>query len=264
MVLKFLLPALPGRDWVAAGKVNDSPADRLAIAQGRPGHILPILCRPDVLGDPLPFPVGLRLVGWPVNIELEVSPKHESLVHAATCMGQRLLEAALGRAVGHITDFTPEEFHMQQEHLPVGMPGEDFLDGWKTVRDSSVKIESEVVYPVRAAARYAIEENDRARRMLADLRAYAVSREEALLWRMGGYLYASHESGRSLGWGGGEAEHIVEVMRGQSPSRGIYGARVSGAHRRGPSAVVILAGEKALPWLQAWAEEEAPGVGLLH
>jgi len=236
--------------------------DQLASAHGSSGHLLPILCRPDVLGDPLALPPGIRAVGWPSGVKHSVAGHPYGRARAAAFMGKRLLEAALGRKVPYLTDFTPEEYHMQQEHLAPALPGEDFLDGWKTIDDPLSVIDPDAHYPVHAATAFAIEENDRAQRFLADLREHGQTGDEALLWRMGGCLYASHDGYSAMGLGSPETDRMVEVLRALPPSAGVFGARISGGGSGGTVAVLLR--ESALPTLRALADQITPGQRLLE
>jgi L-arabinokinase len=226
-------------------------------AHGRSGHLLPVLCRPDVVGEPVALPTGLRVVGWPSGAKRGVSGHARARARVAALMGKRLLEAALGRKAAYLTDFSPEDYHMQQEHLPLAMPGEDYLDGWKVVDDPRSCIDPGETYPVRAATAFAIHEHDRAQRVLADLRQFAETGDEALLWRMGGCLYASHDGQGAMGLGSPEEARMVEALRALPPEAGVFGARMSGG------VVAVLLRESALPRLQELAGWLTPGQELL-
>ncbi|MDF2441287.1 MAG: galactokinase, partial [Abditibacteriota bacterium] len=43
--------------------------DQLASAHGIQSTLLPILCRPDVLDEPVPLPAGIIAVGWPSGVK---------------------------------------------------------------------------------------------------------------------------------------------------------------------------------------------------
>jgi len=42
--------------------------DQLTAAYGTHGSLLPILCRPDLLAEPLPLPEGIVVAGWPSGV----------------------------------------------------------------------------------------------------------------------------------------------------------------------------------------------------
>lgn len=236
--------------------------DQLTSAHGIPGHLLPILCRPDILQDTFPLPDDLCCVGWPSGVKHSVADHPYARARAAAFMGKRLLEAALKRRVPYLTDFTPADYHMQQEHLPLQMSGEDFLDAWKTIDDPLSTIQPGATYPVQAATAFAIHEHDRTQRLLADLRAYQNKPDEALLWQAGGHLYASHDGYSAMGLGSPETNRMVDALRILPPSAGIYGARISGGGCGGT--VSVLLRTSALPRLREIAAALTPGQTLIE
>ena len=223
-------------------------------AEGCAGRLLSALVRPLTPREPLALPQGLWVVGWPGGGSHHHDEQAIDRAWVGACIGRRLLEAALRRTLEYLTDVSPEEYHMQQEHLPESMIGEDFLDAWKRGDDFESMIEPGAVYPVRAATVFVIYENDRAERLLGDLRAYARSGDEGLLWRLGGWLYASHDGGRALGLVSVETDRMVQELRALPPEAGVFGARAV----MNEEVVTVLLRESMLPELCSWVQSITP------
>ncbi len=62
--------------------------DQLTSAYGVRGALLPILCRPDKLGEPVKLPQGVVAVGWPSGVKHAVSASPYATARTAAFMGQ--------------------------------------------------------------------------------------------------------------------------------------------------------------------------------
>ncbi|MDX6767161.1 MAG: hypothetical protein SFU85_10265 [Candidatus Methylacidiphilales bacterium] len=235
--------------------------DSLACAHVQSGYLLPILCRPDQVQRPVAVPPGICLVGWPSGVRHAVFANPHARVRTASFMGRKMLERATGRKVAQTSDFTPMEYHQNQEHLAVAMRGEDFLDAWGGVDDPLSVIDPQTVYPVRAATQFAIEENDRAARTVASLQRFHLEQDESLLWEIGGHFFASHTAYGAMGLGCAETDLMVDYLRNRPLSEGIYGARVSAGGCGGT--VVVLLKESSLPRLSELCARLTPAVSLI-
>ena len=78
--------------------------DQLGVAHGTPGALLPIWCRPDVLGEPVPLPEGVTAVGWPSGVKHAVSGSPYGTARTAAFMGKKILESRLARRLEHTAE----------------------------------------------------------------------------------------------------------------------------------------------------------------
>ena len=62
--------------------------DQLAVAHGRVGELLPILCRPDVLHERVRLPEGAVVVGWPSGVRHAVADSPYATARAAAFMAR--------------------------------------------------------------------------------------------------------------------------------------------------------------------------------
>lgn len=236
-------------------------ADSLVCDHGQRGFLLPVLCRPGLMQRQVPIPQGLLVVGWPCGVKHAIAANPPVRVRTAAFMGRTLMERATGRAVACTSDFTPMEYREHQDHLPVAIKGEEYLDAWGGNDASAPRVDPETVYPVRAATQFAIEENDRAARAVASMQRYHLEKDESLLWETGGHLYASHAAYGAMGLGCAETDLMVDYLQQMPLSRGIYGARVSGTGLGGT--VVVMLKESALRYLEELAHRLTPGQKLI-
>jgi L-arabinokinase len=223
--------------------------DQLASAHGTPGALLPILCRPDVLDDPVPLPAGAVVVGWPSGVRHAVTGSPYATARAAAFMGKKILEQSLPEPLAHVTELAPAQ--LAQAELPPVLRGRDFLARHGAVDDPLSRIDPEQPYPVAAAVRFPVTENHRAGQAVRLLRAVHPDNRRDTLRTVGDLLYESHGGYSAMGLGCPETDAMVQAVRDRGPEGGFYGARVSGGGSGGT--VVVLLEAAALPELERLA-----------
>jgi L-arabinokinase len=212
--------------------------DQLASACGQPGALLPILCRPDSLYDPLPLPTGLTIVGWPSGVKHHVGASPYSTARAAAFMGKRMLEKIAGQSWKFTSEIPPKLFHRFESALPESMTGEDFLSKYQSTDDPLTTIDPAHVYPARAATRFPIEENGRAHRARELLTHYSSSPKTSAR-ELREILSASHHGYSAMGLGSPETDEMVRQLLAEPLESGIIGGRISGGGSGG-TVVVLL------------------------
>ncbi len=224
--------------------------DQLASAHGRPGMLLPIRCRPDLLGEALPLPSGVVAAGWPSGVAHAVSGSPYRTARTAAFMAKQILAATMGVPLEYLTDVAPSALSgIGHDVLPDAMPGHAFLEQHGSVADAVSAIEAGLTYPVRAAAAFAVGENARATVAADLLRRGADSTDSArdIPRMLGELLCESHRGYSSIGLGTSETDAMVAAVQSLGPAAGFYGARVSGGGCGGT--VVVLLDEAVLPRL---------------
>ncbi|SEG66367.1 L-arabinokinase [Bryocella elongata] len=245
--------------------------DQAAIVLGREDHLLPILCQPCLPSPPLKLPPGVCLWGLDSMTPRSTTGHAYERARAAAFMGYRILCANEGLDVvheegsaiprwtdvrwnGYLSNLAVSEFRSRHERtLPESMRGSDFLAGYREHVDPFTQIDPDAEYPVRAAVRYAVEENLRVQRVHALLGSYRESDAESTLRQLGEIFLQSHHAYAECGLG---AEACDELVR-RALQAGLPGAKMTGG---GAGGVVVLLGrpedrEKALGIAELWSRE---------
>jgi L-arabinokinase len=237
--------------------------DQLASSHGVARTLLPILCRPDTLGAPIPLPEGVLVVGWPSGVKHDVADSPYATARTAAFIGKKILEGALSKRLSYLTELSPSQLKtFSDDVLPPTITGEEFLERYEAVDDPLSVVDASRVYPLRAGASFPIEENFRcqlAAQLLetcadvncTDARGAEPKRDEALR-SVGELMYQSHRGYSSIGLGCDQTDVMVQAVQDLRPGQGFYGARVSGGGSGGT--VVVLLKQSSLPKLQSLAD----------
>ncbi len=226
--------------------------DQLAAAHGVPGALLPILCRPDVLHDPVRLPAGMVVAGWPSGVAHTVSGSPYGTARTAAFMAKTMLASHLGRPLDFLAELPPSVVHgIDAAILPSSISGTAFVERHGGVDDPLSRIDPSTLYPVRAAAIFATEENFRAGIAMRLLRGGLASADAATT--IGELMAQSHLGYTAIGLGAAETDAMVAAVRARGPAHGFHGARISGGGCGGT--VVVLLDAAALPSLEQLAAD---------
>jgi galactokinase len=229
--------------------------DQFAVVAGDEGYFVPMLCQPC---QPLPLvkmPENLRLWGIDSGVRHAVSGIEYEAARAATFIGYRYLcdwenlqpwldeSGALARWVdprwhGYLANLSPAEFRERYEtRLPEIVNGADFRDAHTTHLDPYTPVRPGVAYPVRGAARYAVEENWRVRKFYTLVSESAAEIGEASARLLGELMYQAHVGYTECGLGCEATDKLVDLVRGETAA-GLLGAKVTGGGAGGTVAVL--------------------------
>jgi galactokinase len=236
--------------------------DQAAITLGHGDALLPILCQPCEPRAPLKLPPEWRIWGIDSMVARSTASAAYDQARAAAFMGYKLIcrreKLALhaeqqdgilrwidGRWNGHLSNVPIATFRADYEQvLPERMRGEAFLAEVGEHMDALTTIDPDEEYPVRAAVRYAVEENHRVRTMAELLNAASFSestdgiREQATGLELAGQIFCqSHQAYRECGLGSDACDELVERAR----RAGLPGAKMTGG---GGGGVVAVLGTK--------------------
>jgi len=198
--------------------------DQVAVALGGKGAVLPILCRPASVADPVALPAGCELVGWPTGASHEVGGAAYGRARTAAFMGKRMVESAAGRTWPWVSQLPGAAV----EELPAVVKGRDYLQEWGATDDDVTVVGRDETYPVRAATLFGVEEHVRATVALLALR-------DGEPERLGPLMAASQDGYDAMGLGHPGATAIIDEAAARP---GVFGARSSGGGCGGT--VVIL------------------------
>lgn len=220
--------------------------DQVTSCMGRQGELLEILCQTG--GDGLPaqvlgnvaVPAGYAFVGIHSGVRHEVSGDPYTDTRVAAFMGQKILSALekTDLTQGHLAHVKPERFTKElQRQLPEQILGRDFLRQHGTTHDKVTTINPDKVYRVRAATTHPIFENDRVERFVAGLRQGG---DDATATALGALMDGSHRSySQCANLGHAMTDKLVDMVHQRGPSRGFFGAKITGGGGGGTVAILI-------------------------
>src|SRR4051794_34350463 len=207
--------------------------DQVVVTMGRPGGVLPILCRPAAVDPIVDLPDDIEVVGVPTGAEHDVSGEPYRQARAAAFMGQRIVEEATGLRAAWVSELPVAAL----ADLPDALDGATFLRRWGATDDPLTTVDPDTTYPVRAATAFGVEEHHRSGALLdaLDRRSFDA---------IGPILAASHAGYDGMGLGHDAATAAVERVRA---CPGVHGARSSGGGSGGT--VVAVCDRNALDGL---------------
>ena len=251
---------------IAENRVVGAPCgimDQIAIASGRRGQLVHILCRPGAVVDAVAIPKDTGFVGINSMVRHSVAAAPYGDVRIGAFMGKRILNDLRAReglpAVKHLTEISDKEFAARSRHLPETLKGAEFLKRYGSHGDAATTIRPGTVYRVRGPARHAVRENERVLRFIAALRRGGAAGCAAA----GREMYGAHASYRDeCRLSVPEVDALVAAVRRRGAKQGLYGAKITGGGAGGTVAVFgrLEALEKFVP---AIAREHARRFGVL-
>jgi galactokinase len=224
--------------------------DQAAIVLGDDGHLLPILCQPCQPSAPLTLPAGLQLWGIDSMVPRSTAGVGYETARAAAFIGYKLICQHEGldlthaeasglprwtdsRWDGYLSNLPASEFRSRYENwLPEFLTGSEFLACAGEHVDPFTTIDPTREYPVRAAVRYATEENHRVKTVHKLLTTVGESENTPQL--IGDILCQSHAAYRECGLGSDDCDELVS----RALNAGFFGAKMTGGGAGGVVAIL--------------------------
>ncbi|HWO12273.1 MAG TPA: hypothetical protein VNN80_22410, partial [Polyangiaceae bacterium] len=228
--------------------------DQLTSSCGSEGQLLPILCQPARLEPGFPIPSGLGLWGIDSCIRHQVSGADYTEVRVAAFMGYTIIASRLGLPTrpsapgkveidddlfgGYLANVGVQRFERElAAQLPERLGGAEFLRAYAGIVDPVTTVRAGSVYRVRAATAHPIHEHARAAEFRELMRGANAGGPEVGL-RLGALMDLAHQSYSACGLGSTGTDRLVELVRELGPSRGLYGAKITGGGSGGTVAVL--------------------------
>jgi galactokinase len=198
--------------------------DQVAVAVGRPGAVLPILCRPAAIDPPCEIPPQIEIVGVPTGAEHDVGGAPYHRARAAAFMGKRIVDDLRGTPSTWVSELPAPAL----ADLPDTLTGAEFLERWRSTDDPLTVLEPETTYPVRASTTFGAEEHQRSAELLSAFDRCAFDAITPI-------MAASNAGYDTMGLGHRATTVVVEQVLSRP---GVYGARSSGGGSGGTVVVV--------------------------
>jgi galactokinase len=222
--------------------------DQAAIVLGEENHLLPLLCQPCRPFPAVKLPENLRIWGIDSMAPRSTTGAAYETARAAAFIGYKLICQREGIDVvpemseiprwtdlrwnGYLSNLAPSQFRSKYEAwLPESLSGREVLAQIGEHVDPFTSIHPEIEYPVRAAVRYATEENLRVQMVNALLQSSLTDSSRRLI---GEILCQSHAAYAECGLGSEECDELVS----RALKAGFAGAKMTGGGRGGVVAVL--------------------------
>jgi galactokinase len=217
--------------------------DQLTSYFGKPNHLLPITCQPDILHDLLPIPQDVFFMGIDSGVRHSVSGNAYGKVRTAAFMGYSIIANFQGVNTKNIKKISRNELPQQgylanliisyykfnfERSLPISIKGQDFIEQYGDIIDDVTKINPSENYPVLAATKHAIFENQRILRFITNFKHIENTLIKVAAYKsMGSFMTDSHQSYSNCGLGSEKTDELVK-MANLKVLQDVHGARITG------------------------------------
>ena len=210
--------------------------DQMTCVFGEPGRLLALLCQPAELQPAVPIPEDIEFWGLDSGERHAVGGSDYGAVRAGAFIGLRILSKRAGVPLDYLANIAPDEFERTfATALPEEISGDDFLAQYRQTSDTVTTVQPGRRYRVRAPARHPIYERRRAERF-RQLLLEGTGEERRVC--LGSLMLESHASYGACGLGSPGTDRLVDLVRNEGASSGLYGARITGGGSGGTVAVI--------------------------
>jgi galactokinase len=223
--------------------------DQLSVNLGLKNHLLPIICQPHEVFQPIPIPNNIRFVGLDSGVRHAVSAASYSDVRTAAFMGYTVAMMKSNKQIsarpfgGYLANISLSEFNEQYAPLiPSSMTGREFLENFGVHIDPVTTVDPDTTYNLLACATHPVQENHRIQ-IFRDLLMSNPILGDLQLESAGKLMLESHEGYNSVGLGEPVTNRIVDMVMNWGIGRGIAGARISGGGGGGTVTMMITSDE---------------------
>lgn len=229
--------------------------DQFAVVMGDENTFTPMLCQPCIPYPLVQLPKGLRIWGIDSGVRHSVAGIEYEAARAATYIGYQLICEWEGLLVnrerlgvlerytdprwnGYLARLSPSLFRtLYEDRLPANLTGKDFTSKHPEHFDPYTPVHAEVQYPIRAATRYAVEENFRVQLFYEILRSAINPVPDSTLTALGELMYGAHAGYTDCGLGSKETDLLMSMVRNK-PDNDIFGAKITGGGAGGTVAIL--------------------------
>ena len=226
--------------------------DQAAIVLGEEDSLLPLLCQPCRQYPTVKLPADLRIWGIDSMEPRSTSGIAYETARAAAFIGYKLIcqydeidvipedASAIPRWTdsrwnGYLSNLVPSEFRSRYERwLPESLSGRECLSRVGAHADPFTTIYPGTEYPVRAAVRYAVEENLRVQTVRALLESSSSGASDSTVKLIGEILCHSHAAYAECGLGSEACDELVA----RALESGFAGAKMTGGGAGGVVAIL--------------------------
>ena len=232
--------------------------DQLSSHLGQKNKLLPLVCQPHHVFDPVIIPRGVSFSGIDSGIRHAVSGASYTEVRVGTFMSYTIIALQEGVSVkelsyakssgdwsqlpykGFLANIPVSVFEKKYSSLlPEKISGKNFMGQFKTSIDSVTKIEIGKKYKPAVCGSHPVYENYRIHEFKNLLENFNLQKDKsAVLTKMGELMLLSHESYSAVGLGNKFTNEIVQMVGEMGAGHGVFGARITGGGNGGTVCVL--------------------------
>jgi len=219
--------------------------DQMTAVFGRENQLLALLCQLAELKPFIPIPEGISFWGIDSGIEHSVAGSDYTSVRVGAFMGQRIISELMDRHFSesypsiqsqYLANITPSLYEKYfAAHIPEQMKGSEFIRRYHNTIDEVTEIDPRFVYNIRKPTVHPIYEHSRVG-TFAELLTTPLTEDSCV--KAGELMYQSHRSYSDCGLGTAGTDWLVALTGEFGPSKGLYGARITGGGSGGTVAVL--------------------------
>lgn len=232
--------------------------DQLTTHLGKKNKLLPLICQPHKVFEPISIPKGISFIGIDSGVRHAVSGASYSEVRAAAFMAYTIIALQNGATVeqlkmarqsskwdeipfgGFLANISVADFDKSYtDILPYSITGKEFIEKFGVSIDNVTSINPEKEYFLKVCAAHPICENFRVNKFRDLLQDFSKQKDKQdALKRMGELMLESHRSYSAVGLGNKFTDEIITNVMEAGPENGVYGARVTGGGSGGTVCVL--------------------------
>jgi galactokinase len=249
--------------------------DQAAIVLGQEDCLLPLLCQPCLPAPAVRWPAGVGVWGIDSMAARSTTGAAYETARAAAFIGYKQICRYEGIEVvedevsgiprftdsrwhGYLSNLSVSEFRSRYERLlPESLTGSEFLARGEEHADPFTTVDPMTEYPVRAAVRYAAEQNLRGQIVKTLLESTSASGSDSLPWLIGEIFLQSHDAYSDCGLGSDACDELVS----RALKAGFWGAKMTGGGAGGVVAILGRSNAESRHAIQKLAQEYGAGRG---
>lgn len=238
--------------------------DQISCNFAKPQQILPIICQPDIILEPIDIPDNLMFLGIDSGVRHHVEGASYTDVRIAAFMGYSIIAKLNNINISTLTECrqthdwenlpyngylaninTDKWLEKYEANLPVSMNGKEFLDQFGDSIDGTTTIDPHKTYNIKSCASHPIFENDRINYFKSLLQKLPGEANKFNIYkRLGKLMFESHQSYSNVLLGNTQTNRIVEMLSNKE-NEGVFGAKITGGGSGG-TVCVLAEGQKGL------------------
>ncbi|CAF0869428.1 unnamed protein product [Rotaria sordida] len=223
--------------------------DQMTCVHARANHLYSLLCQhiPNPPFHNVTLPINIQLFGIDSGVKRSTASSAYRRIRTATFMGRKLMN--LPDNIHHLCQISLSKFNNQYRMLlPEKMFGSDFISS--SHLDPLTPIDSNEIYPLRAATAHPIEENFRVQ-LFEQLLNINHHLSIDYLSNLGELMFQSDAGYTSCDLNSEETQLLVSLIRQSKSSMNVlFGAKITGGGGGGTVAVLAHNSSQAIEAIQ--------------